>query len=76
MVSARLEELTDHPNSGTADDDDDRDDEHAGESEAPTREVDDRTEAPEEFEIDDEDELDRHKDDDAGDEENQMARAY
>ncbi len=36
----------------TPDDDDDRDDEHDGENEAPIREVDDATEAPEEFEID------------------------
>jgi hypothetical protein len=44
-----------HPLSGTEDDDDDRDDEHAGENEASVRSVDDATEAPEEFEIDDED---------------------
>jgi len=43
------------PSSGTEDDDDDRDDEHPGENEASVRESDDRTEAPEEFEIDDED---------------------
>lgn len=67
MVSARFEELTDHPSSGTADDDDDRDDERAGENEAPTREVDDRTEAPEEFEIDDEDELGHPEDGDVDD---------
>jgi hypothetical protein len=40
--------------SGTADDDDDRDDEHAGENEAPVGVVDEETEAPEEFEHDDE----------------------
>jgi hypothetical protein len=46
------------PNSGTQDDDDNRDDEHADENEAPIREVNDQTEAPEEFKIDDEDETD------------------
>jgi hypothetical protein len=71
MVSAQFEGLTDRPSRGTADDDDDRDDEHARENEAPTREVDDRTEAPEEFEIDDEDGLGHPEDDDADDEENQ-----
>jgi hypothetical protein len=53
------------PATGTQDDDDDRDDEHAGENEAPIREVDDQTEAPEEFEVDDEDELAHPEDDDA-----------
>jgi len=38
-----------HPTSGTEDDDDNRDDEHAGENEAPVRAVDEATEAPEEF---------------------------
>jgi hypothetical protein len=38
-----------HPTSGTEDDDDNRDDEHAGENEAPVRAVDEGTEAPEEF---------------------------
>jgi hypothetical protein len=42
-----------HPTSGTEDDDDDRDDEHAGENEAPGRAVDESTETPEEFEFDD-----------------------
>ena len=42
------------PMSGTEDDDDDRDDEHEGENEALIREVDETTEAPEEFEIEDE----------------------
>jgi hypothetical protein len=41
------------PTSGTDDDDDDRDDEHEGENEAPMREVDEATEAPEEFQGDD-----------------------
>lgn len=43
------------PVNGTPDDDDDRDDEHSGENEASVREVDENTEAPEEFSIDDED---------------------
>lgn len=50
---------------GTEDDFDDIDDEHEGENEAPIREVDERTEAPEEFEVDDEDELGHPEDDDA-----------
>ena len=45
------------PATGTVDDDDDRDDEHAGENEAPVRETDGLTETPEEMEIDDEDDL-------------------
>jgi hypothetical protein len=45
-----------HPTTGTVDDDDDRDDEHSGENEAPVQETDELTEAPEEMEIDDEDE--------------------
>jgi hypothetical protein len=49
MITANSEVFTAHPMSGTPDDDDDRDDERAGENEASTREVDDRTEAPEEF---------------------------
>jgi hypothetical protein len=43
-----------HPTSGTQDDDDDRDDEHASENETPVRAVDEDTETPEEFEIDEE----------------------
>ncbi len=50
---------------GTVDDDDDRDDEHGDENEIPVRETDDDTEAPEEFEVDDEDELGHPEDDDA-----------
>jgi hypothetical protein len=57
--------LAEHPTSGTEDDDDDRDDEHAGENEAPVRETDENTEAPEEFEVDDEDDLPHPEDDDA-----------
>jgi hypothetical protein len=49
----------------TGNEDDDRDDEHEGENEAPIREVDEQTEAPEEFEVDDEDELGHPEDDDA-----------
>jgi hypothetical protein len=44
------------PITGTDDDEDDRDDERAGENEASVREVNENMEAPEEFEIDDEDE--------------------
>jgi hypothetical protein len=57
-----------HPTSGTEDDDDDRDDEHAGENEAPVRAVDEGTETPEEFEVDDPDKLGRPEDDDADEE--------
>jgi hypothetical protein len=46
-----------HATSGTQDDDDNRDDEHAGENEAPVRAVDEGTEIPEEFEGDDQDSL-------------------
>jgi hypothetical protein len=65
--SSALEQLilAEHPTSGTQDDDDDRDDEHDSENEAPVRETDENTEAPEEFEIDDEDELGHPEDDDA-----------
>src|SRR2546429_9754139 len=58
-----------HPTSGTEDDDDDRDDEHPGENEAPVRAVDEGTETPEEFEVDDKDRLGRPEDDDADKEE-------
>jgi hypothetical protein len=51
-----------HPTSGTEDDNDDRDDEHAGENEAPMRALAEDTETPEEFEIDERDEL-GHRDD-------------
>jgi len=44
-----------HPSTGTEDDDDEPEDEHPGENEASERETDERTEAPEEFEYDDED---------------------
>ena len=52
---------------GTKDDDDNRDDEHAGENEIPVRETDEETEAPEEFEVDDEVELGSGDDDDPDD---------
>ena len=54
-----------HPMSGTEDDDDDRDDERAGENEAPVRAVDEGTETPEEFEVDDKDQVGHPEDDDA-----------
>jgi protein SDA1 len=58
------ETLAAESGTGTEDDDDDRDDEHDDENEAPVREVDDATEAPEEFEVDDEDpEADGDEDD-------------
>lgn len=57
--------FAEHPTTGTQDDDDDRDDEHAGENEAPVREIDENMEAPEEFEVDDEDEMGHPEDDDA-----------
>jgi hypothetical protein len=59
--------LGEHPTTGTQDDDDDPNDESAGENEAPVRETDENTEAPEEFEVDDEDELGHPEDDDADD---------
>ena len=46
---------TSRPSTGTVDDDDDPADEQPGENEAESRETRDRTEAPEEFQIDDED---------------------
>lgn len=52
------------PASGTPDDDDDRDDEHAGENEAAVREHDENTEAPEEFGVDDEDQPETPGDED------------
>jgi len=60
--------LAEQPASGTIDDGDDRDDEHDAENEAPIRELDENTEAPEEFEVDDEDELGHPEDDDADEE--------
>lgn len=46
-----------HPRSGTEDDDDDRNDEQPAENEALVRETDEQTEAPEEFQVDEEDTL-------------------
>jgi hypothetical protein len=68
MITAHSEGFTAHPMSGTEDDDDDRDDEHASENEAPIREADDQTEAPEEFEVDDGDSLGHPEDDDVEEE--------
>jgi hypothetical protein len=59
--------LAEQPSTGTPDDDDDPGDEHEGENEAPVRETDENTEAPEEFELDDEDDLGHPEDDDADD---------
>jgi len=64
-----------HPTSGTEDDDDDRDDEHAGENEAPVRAVDEGTETPEEFEVDNKDRLDHSGNDDADEEEDEEEMA-
>jgi hypothetical protein len=66
--------LAEHPATGTQDDDDDRDDEHAGENEAPVREIDENMEAPEEFEVDDEDELGHPEDDDADEDEDEREK--
>src|SRR5882757_1288110 len=62
-----------HPTSGTEDDDDDRDDEHAGENEAAGRAVDEGTEAPEEFEVDDKGNLSHLEDDDTDEEDRSFA---
>jgi hypothetical protein len=48
-------ETTNIPSTGTIDDDDEPEDESEDENEAPIRESSDATEAPEEFEKDDED---------------------
>lgn len=55
---------------GTVDDDDEPEDERPDENEAPIRETSDKTEAPEEFELDDEDGLGHAKDDDVAGERN------
>jgi hypothetical protein len=52
---------------GTVDDDDDPSDESAEENEIPVGAVPEGTEAPEEFEVDDEDDLGHPEDDDADD---------
>jgi hypothetical protein len=54
-ASALSEFTAPHPTTGTEDDDDEPEDEHPGENEASERETNDATEAPEEFETDDED---------------------
>jgi hypothetical protein len=64
-----------HRTSGTDDDDDDRDDEHAGENEAPGRAVDEGTETPEEFEVDDKDKLGHPEDGDADEEKDEEEMA-
>jgi hypothetical protein len=64
-----------HRRSGTEDDDDDRDDEHADENEARVRAVDEDTEIPEEFEIDDKDKLSHPEDDDAYEDEEEDEEA-
>jgi hypothetical protein len=51
---------------GTVDDDDEPEDERPDENEARIRETNDKTEAPEEFELDDEDGLGPKGDDAAG----------
>jgi hypothetical protein len=68
MSGAYPEGVVPHPSSGTEDDDDDRDDEHEGENEAPIREANDQTEAPEDFEVDVEDDLGHPEDGDLDDE--------
>ena len=68
MPSVNSEGIVSHPVTGTEDDDDDRDDEHTRENEAQIREADDQTEAPEEFEVDGEDEVGHLKDHDVDNE--------
>jgi hypothetical protein len=68
MISVYSEGIINCPVSGTEDDDDNRDDEHTHENEALIREVDDQTEAPEEFEVDGEDEVGHLKDHDVDNE--------
>jgi hypothetical protein len=58
-----------HPMSGTEDDYDDRNDEHAGENEASVRADDEGTETPEEFDVAYKHGLDDPKDDDADEDE-------
>jgi hypothetical protein len=59
MPGVSSEGIINQPISGT--EDDDRDDEHTRENAAPIREVNDQTEAPEEFEVDDEDADPNHR---------------
>jgi hypothetical protein len=62
------------PTTGTVDDDDEPEDETDAENEAPIREINEATEAPEEFEIDDEDDL-GHPEDDAADDDEEVEKA-
>jgi hypothetical protein len=64
-----------HPTSGTEDDDDDRDDEHADENEVRMRAMDEGTETPEEFEVDDKDKLSHPEDDDTDEEKDEEEMA-
>ena len=57
-----------HPTSGTEDDDDDRNDEHAGENEASVRADNEGTETPEELEVYYKGSLNHPEDDDADEE--------
>lgn len=57
------------PTSGTEDDNDDRDDEHWGENEVPMRALDEGTETPEEFEIDERDQLGHSEEEDTEEDE-------
>ncbi|MEO7205508.1 MAG: hypothetical protein ABI356_09480 [Steroidobacteraceae bacterium] len=54
---------------GTVDDDDEPEDERPDENEAQIRETSDKTEAPEEFALDDEDDLGHPEDDEADEQE-------
>ena len=76
-TSRQFQELIfpEHPRSGTEDDDDDRDDEHADENEARIRAVDEGTETPEEFEVNDKDRLSHPEDDDADEEDDEEMAA-
>jgi hypothetical protein len=67
MITPHSEGFTTRAPSGTQDDGDDRDDEHARENEAPIRWADDQIEAPEEFEAD-EDSLGHPEEEDDDDE--------
>ena len=62
------------PPTRVPDEDDDRDDERAGENEAPVGAVDEETEVPEEFSIDDEDRTDRRGPRDAIDDDHSTRR--
>jgi hypothetical protein len=75
MINAYPALHASRPTNGTEDDDDDRNDEHEGENEALIREVDETTEAPEEFEGDAEDKLTHLEDDDADGQDNEEEMA-